>query len=111
MQYDKATPITSVDMFEAIRAKDHPYIFYISTDDCSVCKAIYPKMEDIASQYGMDIYTIDASKHQDISGQLLVFSVPTIIVMFDRKEVYRESRFIQFDQLQRVCELAHQETE
>ncbi len=109
MQYENATPITSVDMFESVKSQDKPLIFYISTDDCSVCKSIYPKMRDIVDSYQFDIYTIDATTQQDISGQLLVFSVPTIIMMINKKEVYRESRFIQFEQLKRLCELASQE--
>ena len=66
-------------------------------------------MMDSISSYEVDVYSVDASRHQEIAGQLLVFSVPTIIVMVDQKEAYRESRFIQFDQFDRICFMACQE--
>lgn len=97
MQLDKTIELKSVDQLLEIQTQDDPYVLYISTQDCNVCKAIHPKMVDVINNQ-MPIYSIDASVTPEISGQLLVFSVPTIILMNQQREVYRESRFIQFEQ-------------
>lgn len=102
MHLQGSISLTSLEMFELVKESKNPYIMYVSTEDCNVCKSIYPKMMDSISKYDVEVYSIDASKNQEIAGQLLVFSVPTIIVMANQKEAYRESRFIQFDQFTRV---------
>lgn len=109
MHLEGSIPLTSLETFEIVKEKNKPYIIYVSTEDCNVCKSIYPKMMDSISKYDVDVYSVDASNHQAIAGQLLVFSVPTIIVMANQKEVYRESRFIQFDQFSRVISHVCQE--
>ncbi len=35
----------------------------------------------------------------EVSGEFLVFTVPTILVFYDGKEIIRQSRFIQFEKL------------
>ncbi len=102
MHLEGSIPLTSLEMFELAKESKNPYIVYVSTEDCNVCKSIYPKMMDSLSKFDVEVYSVDASNHQEIAGQLLVFSVPTIIVMANQKEAYRESRFIQFDQFSRV---------
>ena len=109
MHLEGSIELTSIEMLEQLKQQNKPYIVYVSTEDCNVCKSIYPKMMDSISSYEVDVYSVDASRHQEIAGQLLVFSVPTIIVMVDQKEAYRESRFIQFDQFNRICFIACQE--
>ena len=106
MQFSEATPITSTEMLDEIALSKDPYIIYVSTADCNVCKSIFPKMMDIVQEYDVPVYGVDASIHQEVAGQLLVFSVPTIIVKVDQKEAYKESRFIQFEQFKRICTLA-----
>lgn len=110
MQFNEATPITSTDMLNELALSSDPYIIYVSTADCNVCKSIFPKMMDIVKNYDVPVYSVDASIHQEVAGQLLIFSVPTIIVMVDQKEAYKESRFIKFEQFARICELACQPT-
>lgn len=106
MLFNEATPITSTEMLDELALSKDPYIIYVSTADCNVCKSIFPKMMDIVQDYDVPVYSVDASVHQAVAGQLLIFSVPTIIVMADQKEAYKESRFIQFEQFKRICSLA-----
>lgn len=97
MQLDRAIELKTIEQLDALQTQTSPYIIYISSQDCSVCHAIYPKMMDVVND-SIPVNSIDASQTPALSGQLLVFSVPTIIMMNDHKEVYRESRFIQFEQ-------------
>lgn len=106
MKLSETRPITSTLMLDELAESKKPYIIYVSTEDCNVCKSIFPKMMEVVADYDVPVYSVDASTHQEVAGQLLVFSVPTIIVMADQKELYKESRFIQFEQFKRICSLA-----
>lgn len=72
-----------------------------STKACGVCVAIKPKMEALLERYkkakGVYVY-IDSVK--EISGEFMIFTVPTIIVFAEGKEVHRESRIIDFKRLE-----------
>ncbi|MFS0554920.1 hypothetical protein [Brevibacillus sp. 179-C 1.1 NHS] len=45
-----------------------------------------------------------------ISGEFLVFTAPTILLFADGKEVFRQARFISFDELERVLKIAIEAT-
>lgn len=72
-----------------------------STKACGVCLAIKPKMKELLEQYpdtkGIYVY-IDSLK--EISGEFMIFTVPTIIIFAQGKEVHRESRIIDFKRLE-----------
>ncbi|MDY0278677.1 MAG: hypothetical protein RBQ97_11405, partial [Acholeplasma sp.] len=59
-------------------------------------------MEDYPSIPSYQLYLEDVELFQ---GQHLVFTVPTIIVFSESKEILRESRFIDFEKIQRLFNL------
>lgn len=108
MELKDSIAVQSIDQLIEIQTQSTPYILYISTVDCNVCKAIYPKMMNLVQDTKIPVYSIDASVTPEISGQLLVFSVPTIILVDQQREVYRESRFIQFEAFKQRLEWVNQ---
>jgi thiol-disulfide isomerase/thioredoxin len=62
---------------------------YFKHDDCGVCKAILPKVENIAKKYDIEIEIIDTKRHPDIAAQKLIFTVPVLIVEHENKELNR----------------------
>ncbi|MGE4572037.1 MAG: thioredoxin family protein [Candidatus Izemoplasmatales bacterium] len=76
------------------------------TKTCNVCKPLSEKlkvfMEDYPSIPSYQLYLEDVELFQ---GQHLVFTVPTIIVFSESKEILRESRFIDFEKIQRLFNL------
>lgn len=98
--------IETKESYEALSLLQEPYILYFTTPTCSVCKSISPKLLKMIEPYPIQAYKIDASQLEDIPAQRLVFSIPTILVMMDQKEIAREVRFIQFENLERLCALA-----
>ena len=75
--------------------------FYLSTPECNVCKVLRPKViEMIKNDFPkMHFDYIDLNMAKEISGQLSVFSVPTILVYFEGKEIIRVSRNIHLEEL------------
>ncbi|ABR31539.1 glutaredoxin [Thermosipho melanesiensis] len=67
-------------------------ILYFKNDTCSVCKAIFPKIGNIAKQYDVNLEVIDVVKNPEVAGQKLIFTVPTIVFLEKGIELKRFSR-------------------
>jgi len=80
--------------------------FYLSTPECNVCKVLKPKIiEMIEKDFSkINFYYINLNEAKEISGQLSVFSVPTILVYFDGKETLRASRNVHPEELHEQIE-------
>ncbi|PKK95411.1 MAG: thioredoxin [Tenericutes bacterium HGW-Tenericutes-5] len=76
------------------------------TKTCVVCKPLSEKlrifMEDYPTIPAYQVYLEDVELFQ---GQQLVFTVPTILVFSQSKEILRESRFIDFEKIRRLFDL------
>lgn len=81
------------------------HILYFTTPTCNVCKSIFPQLESLIEDYPFPILKIDASNLENFAGQHIVFSVPTILIIHEGKEVLRESRFIDFSKIERILNL------
>ena len=74
---------------------------YFSYPECSVCKVLKPKVQELLKDYpDVTFLYVDIHKHPEISGQLLVFAVPTIIIFYRGKESARFSRHFALQDLE-----------
>ncbi|MCQ2146490.1 MAG: thioredoxin family protein [Bacteroidales bacterium] len=70
--------------------------------DCGVCNVMLDKVGQIADRYpSLCSFYTDITEEPLIAGQFLVYSGPTVLLIFDHKEVYRSSGFINLEELQR----------
>lgn len=71
-----------------------PVLIYFSGESCSVCKVLKPKIEQAVSTNfpKFKIYEVQTDIHKEITSQFTVFSIPTTIIYFDRKEFKRYGR-------------------
>jgi len=92
---------TSFDNFLEISKSNKAVCFYLSTPECNVCKVLKPKIIDVLENDfpGIFFCYVDLSIAKEISGQLSVFSVPTILVYFEGKETIRVSRNVHLEEL------------
>lgn len=91
----------SLDDFLEVSRSSTAVCFYLSTPECNVCKVLKPKViEMIQLDFPeMNFCYVDLNEAKEISGQLSVFSVPTILVYFEGKEIIRASRNIHLEEL------------
>lgn len=77
-------------------------LLYFSSESCSVCKVLRPKVKDLLEKQFplMESFYVDIEKSPVISGQFRVFTIPTILIYFDGKEQVRFSRNISMFQLE-----------
>ena len=77
-------------------------LLYLSSDSCSVCKVLRPKVTELLhEQFPLMVsHYVDIEKSPVISGQFSVFTIPTILIYFEGKEQVRYSRNISLHQLE-----------
>lgn len=73
------------------------WILYTTTENCSVCHSDLPKVKKIADQLDVPVFNLESEEHPLLVGQLNLFSVPTVIVYFEGKEMHRQVRIIDFE--------------
>lgn len=96
----------SFEKFVEILKLDKAVCFYLSTIECNVCKVLKPKvMEMLKSDFpNISFCYVDLNEAKEISGQLSIFSVPTILVYFEGKETIRASRNVHLEELREQIE-------
>ena len=77
------------DLEQAIQNKDLVFV-YISQPQCSVCKSLLPKVEELMTYYPkISNYYLDTLEVPVAAGQLSVFSIPTVMLFVQGKEYFR----------------------
>jgi len=87
---------------EEIIAQEKGVLIYFSSDSCSVCKVLKPKVEELLQlQFPqMTVRYVNTELSPLISGQFRVFTIPTLLVFFEGREQVRFSRNISLHQLE-----------
>lgn len=80
-------------------------IIYFDTNSWGVGKELLKKLKDLAKQYNVKILLVDIDKDLLIRGQYQVFTAPTVLLMKNKKEILRESKFIDFKNIQRILDM------
>ncbi|MBB6680496.1 thioredoxin family protein [Aequorivita sp. 609] len=79
---------------------------YFSAPNCGVCHALRPKVEELFSEDfpAVKFIHVEIDKSPGISGELGVFSAPTLLVFFEGKEFLRKVRLMSIQELQEKIE-------
>ena len=82
-------------------ASDAALIAYFYSDNCAPCISLRPKVKEmIADHYPkMKLYFINSEKYPEMTAQYGIFSNPTLLVFFDRKEYVRKSKYVSIPEL------------
>lgn len=94
--------VESIQQFEELVSQHKTVGLYFANSTWQVCNDVLPKVLAVTDQYQLPVLKIETKKHKTLSGQYLVFTVPTIILLHEGEEILRESRFIDFAQLDRI---------
>ena len=95
-----------MDEINAIIENEEAALIYFSTPTCNVCKVLKPKVAELIQESFPKImlYYVNIEEAPIISGQLRIFSIPTLLTYFDRKEFIRKSRNIGLRELEEELE-------
>lgn len=96
----------TLETVQDIIHKNDGVMLYFSGENCGVCHALKPKVEELfTDQFSKlkQVY-ISADQYQEIAASFNVFTIPTVIVFFERQEFIRQSRHISMGDLQNKIE-------
>jgi thioredoxin 1 len=95
--------IQSIQEFEQVLAEQDAVLAYFSTEICSVCKVLKPKVIEMVKESfpKMKMVFIESDNFPELAAQNRVFAAPTIVVFFAGRETIRKSRAFGVDELSR----------
>ena len=96
--------LKNFDELLVVQEKEKNFILYLKTGDCNVCDALLPKIEALEKNSKVKFYYANIMEAQDIKGQVIVFTVPTILLYKSGQETKRHSRFIVMNDLKNDIE-------
>ncbi|MBS4538705.1 thioredoxin family protein [Clostridium sp. D2Q-11] len=75
-------------------------LIMFSTDTCSACVDLTPKIEELVKQYPkLETIKVDMNELTEAAGEYSIFTIPTILLYIDGKETIRKGRFISIEDL------------
>ncbi len=94
--------IYNIQELQELITMEKGLLLYFSSDSCSVCKVLKPKVRDLLQEQFPEMISryVDIEKSPVISGQFRIFTIPTILIFFEGKEQVRYSRNISMHQLE-----------
>jgi len=93
--------IHTLEEYNEIVGVESALLIYFSTDQCSVCKVLKPKVGEMITESfpAIRLVYVNLNHLPEIAAQNRIFAVPTIQVLFDGREYIRKSRNFGLDQL------------
>jgi predicted thioredoxin/glutaredoxin len=97
--------LTTYDEINEVLQKDFVMII-AKTHTCSACQTILNVLQhNVPNLDQIEIYNIYIDDLDRFRGDHLIFSVPTILIFSEGKELLRESRYINYAKIERLIEL------
>ena len=93
--------LNSVEEFENIKNSQKDFVLYITEGTCNVGENIAPKLEKLIADHfpKLKLYYSYTNNTPEISAQLSIFTVPTLLVYFDGKLYIQKSRTFSLQEL------------
>jgi thioredoxin-like negative regulator of GroEL len=93
--------LNSIEEFENIKNSQKAFVLYITDGTCHVGENIAPKLEKLIADHfpKLKMYNSYTSNTPEISAQLSIFTVPTLLVYFDGKLYIQKSRTFSLQEL------------
>ena len=85
--------LTSIEEFENIKNSQKAFVLYLTDGTCNVGEIIIPKLEKLIADHfpKLKLYYSYTSNTPEISAQLSIFIVPTLLVYFDGKRYVQKA--------------------
>lgn len=96
-------PRSTIELKEIINSESAVAVFY-STEKCTVCHVLLPKLQELFSKEFSKIHFIhiDMNIMPKASAEFRVFNAPTLLVFFEGKEVFRKSSNMGVGEIEQV---------
>lgn len=94
--------ILSVGELRTQQEEAKALLLYFSHDSCNVCRVLKPRITELIGDKFpmMEMAYVDIKKIPEATGYYSVFTVPTLLVIFEGRETLRLSRHFSMRQLE-----------
>lgn len=97
--------ITNYNELEQVLQQDFVMIL-AKTHTCTACKSILNMLQhNVKNLDQIKTYNVYIDDMEQFRGDHLIFSVPTVLIFSEGKELLRESRYINYAKIERLIEL------
>ena len=97
--------ITQYEEIQQVLNKDLVMII-AKSKTCSACATINTVLShNVPNLSSIDIHNIYIDEMDRFRGDHLIFSVPTVLIFSNGKELLRESRYINYDKITRLIDM------
>ena len=95
------TILNSIEELESIKKTQKAFVLYITDGTCNVGEQVAPKLEKLlAAQFPeIKLYYAYTGLNPEVSSQLSVFVIPTVLVYFEGKLYIQKSRTFSLQEL------------
>ena len=102
--------ITHFDQIQEVADTEKLLLFYAKSPLCIVCQDTAPLVDSLAKELDIPVYAIDVDEMGMARGQMNLYTAPVILIYYEGKEVHRQGRFIDLEQIREIV-TAYQEVE
>ena len=97
--------LTTYDEIEQVLQKKFVMIL-AKSHTCTACKTIYDVLShNVENLDQVETYVVYIDDMDKFRGDHLIFSVPTVLIFSEGKELLRESRYINYAKISRLIEM------
>ena len=87
--------VYSNEVLEKLIEDNEMVLVYFGSENCGVCRAMKPKVEEILKNYPqIKSIQVDIEKSLQVSVKYNIFTIPGILLFVEGKETIREARNI-----------------
>ncbi|MBU3160734.1 thioredoxin family protein [Clostridium frigoris] len=81
--------------------KENKFVMlYFSSDGCNVCNDILPRLKELLKKHSKVVSGhVEVQNIPSVASVFAVFTIPTIIIYLEEKEIVKQSRYINFLEL------------
>lgn len=93
--------IRTISEFDRLLSENDAVLAYFSTETCSVCHVLKPKVFEMISESFplIKMVFVESDKSPEFAAQYRIFTVPTVVVFFASRETIRKSRAFGVEEL------------
>lgn len=93
--------LKSIDDIKDFIKENKFVMVYFSSDGCNVCENILPRLEEMLKKHSKVVSGhVEVQNLPSVASIFSVFTIPTIMIFLEGKEILNQTRFINFLQLE-----------
>lgn len=101
--------IKTIHEYDSLIGKGETFLLFVKTENCSVCEGLKPQIEAFEANYLLPFYEANGSKIPELTGKLLLFTAPVVLIFHKGKEIHRFARFIHLEELRNKLDILEEE--